>query len=330
MQRRIMNREQARFILQSLRPDGTDKASADFEEALIVAAEDSVLGAWLLAERRRDSIIAAAFEDVPVPPALMNEILTAVSLEQGTGASSEELAGNEAGRREERSSVQPQSPAGISDRNQMTVLKVEIAGRASGLTSPGYSLDYTSSGKRKEGMMKVVLLTGLLVVGAFVAFELTSSNPDSMASGREPMTLQALGREALVVVSQELPFELQGNDLYGYQDWIRAEGGPRFDFRALPRKISGGQLLGCRVSTVGEARAAHLCFEVENVPVHVFVVPTMPIKDAPAGWRVAADCWTCPETGVAVVAQRFESRILFFLSECEEQVLTDLVRATGP
>ncbi len=321
-----MDREQARFILQSLRPDGTDEESADFEEALGVASEDAALGAWLSAERKRDAAIAATFEDIPVPASLPEDILAAVRLEKGSRASSEDLAADQAGLREVRSPVQ----VGASDEKQMTVLKVEVAGRASGLTSPGYSLDYTSSGERKEGMMKVVLLTGLLVVGAFAAFELTSSNPDSMASGREPMTLQALGREALVVVSQELPFELQGNGLYGYQDWIRAEGGPRFDFMALPRKISGGQLLGCRVSTVGEARAAHLCFEVENVPVHVFVVPTMPVKDAPSGWRVAADCWTCPETGVAVVAQRLESRIWFFLSEHKEQVLTDLVRATRP
>ena len=321
-----MDREQARFILQSLRSDGTDEESADFEEALGVASEDAALGAWLSAERKRDAAIAATFEDIPVPASLPEDILAAVRLEKGSRASSEDLAADQAGLREVRSPVQ----VGASDEKQMTVLKVEVAGRASGLMSPGYSLDYTSSGERKEGMMKVVLLTGLLVVGAFAAFELTSSNPDSMASGREPMTLQALGREALVVVSQELPFELQGNGLYGYQDWIRAEGGPRFDFMALPRKISGGQLLGCRVSTVGEARAAHLCFEVENVPVHVFVVPTMPVKDAPSGWRVAADCWTCPETGVAVVAQRLESRIWFFLSEHEEQVLTDLVRATGP
>ena len=325
MQRRIMNREQARFILQSLRPDGTDKASADFEEALIVAAEDSVLGAWLLAERRRDSIIAATFEDVPVPAFLPEDILAAVRLEKGSRASSEDPAVDQVGLREVRSPVQ----VGASDEKQMTVLKVEIAGRASVFASPGCSADHTSSGKRKEGMVKVVLLTGLLVVGAFAAFEVTSSKPNSMVSEREPMTLQALGREALVVLSQELPFELQGNDLYGYQDWLRAEGGPRFDFRALPQKISGGQLLGCRVSKIGETRAAHFCFEVENVPVHVFVVPSMPIKNASAGWRVAADCWTCPETGVAVVAQRLESRIWFFLSEHEEQVLTDLVRTTG-
>ena len=43
-----MDREQARFILQSLRPDGTDEESTDFEEALGVAAEDVALGVCLL------------------------------------------------------------------------------------------------------------------------------------------------------------------------------------------------------------------------------------------------------------------------------------------
>ena len=98
-----MDREQARFILQSLRPDGTDVASADFEEALIVAAQDSVLGEWLAAERRRDAVIAEAFEDVPVPPDLIDEILTQVSLERGARAPSEEVVANDAGPAEERS-----------------------------------------------------------------------------------------------------------------------------------------------------------------------------------------------------------------------------------
>ena len=320
-----MDREQARFILQSLRPDGTDEESTDFEEALGVAAEDVALGVWLSAERKRDAAIAATFEDVPVPAFLPEDILAAVSLEKGPRASSEDLAADQAGLREVRAPVQ----VGASGESQMTVLKVEIAGTASGLTSPACSLSFSGSGKRKEGMLKVVFLAGLLVVGAFAAFELTSMNSEPVASGKELITLRDLSQEALVVISEDLPFELQGNDLYSYQDWLELRGGPRFDFRVLPREITEGSLLGCRVSTIGEARAAHLCFEVEDIPVHVFVVPTMPIKGAPRGWRVAADCWTCPETGIAVAAQRLESRIWFFLSEREEQALADLIRTAG-
>ena len=321
-----MDREQARFILQSLRPDGTDVASADFEEALIVAAQDSVLGEWLSAERRRDAVIAEAFEDVPVPPDLIDEILTQVSLERGARAPSEELVANDAGPAEERSLRQSEPLTVTSDGSPMTVLKVEIAATASGSAIPGPAPGYIDYGKRKEGILKVALLAGLLVVGAFATFELTSSNlgPTSGKTGR--ITLRELGQGALFAISQELPFELQGNELYGYQDWLRAEGGPRVDFKDLPGRISGGRLLGCRVSTIGGTRASHLCFDLENTPVHVFVVPTMPIKDSPAGWRVAADCWTCPETGCAVVAQRSESRIWFFLSAREEKSLADLVR----
>lgn len=178
-------------------------------------------------------------------------------------------------------------------------------------------------------MVKVVFLAGLLVVAAFAAFELTSMNSEPVASGKELITLRDLSQEALAAISEDLPFELQGNDLYSYQDWLELRGGPRFDFRVLPREIAEGNLLGCRVSTIGEARAAHLCFEVEDIPVHVFVVPTMPIKGAPRGWQVAADCWTCPDTGIAVAAQRLESRIWFFLSEREEQALADLIRTAS-
>ena len=42
-----MDREQARFILRSFRPDGADSGNPDFEEALSVATVDGELGAWL-------------------------------------------------------------------------------------------------------------------------------------------------------------------------------------------------------------------------------------------------------------------------------------------
>ncbi|MCH2330504.1 MAG: DUF3379 domain-containing protein, partial [Roseibacillus sp.] len=97
-----MDREQARFILQSLRPDGLDEESADFEEALSVAGEDSVLKAWLSDERKRDAAIAAAFQDVPVPPVLKEKIMSAMEADGeaeaslGGGDIEEKQSGSEA------------------------------------------------------------------------------------------------------------------------------------------------------------------------------------------------------------------------------------------
>ncbi|GAA5481525.1 hypothetical protein [Haloferula sargassicola] len=70
-----MDREQARFILKSIRADGSDASDADFAEALAVAASDRELGEWLGRERARDAAFAAALGRVDLPPELREEVL---------------------------------------------------------------------------------------------------------------------------------------------------------------------------------------------------------------------------------------------------------------
>ena len=55
-----MDKEQAKFILQSFRPDGADASDADFAEALEFAARDRELGEWLASERAADAQFANA------------------------------------------------------------------------------------------------------------------------------------------------------------------------------------------------------------------------------------------------------------------------------
>ena len=45
-----MDKEHAKFLLQSYRPDGADAQDSDFAEALQLAAEDRDLGEWLANE----------------------------------------------------------------------------------------------------------------------------------------------------------------------------------------------------------------------------------------------------------------------------------------
>ena len=61
-----MDKEQARFILQSFRPDGADAKDPDFAEALAVAAEDRELGDWLAAERALPASISRISQLKPV------------------------------------------------------------------------------------------------------------------------------------------------------------------------------------------------------------------------------------------------------------------------
>ena len=70
-----MDREKARFVLRSFRPDGADAADAEFAEALALAAADRELGEWLAHERAEDAAFAEALGRIELPEGLRSEIL---------------------------------------------------------------------------------------------------------------------------------------------------------------------------------------------------------------------------------------------------------------
>lgn len=78
-----MDKEQARLILGSFRPDGADAADPDFAEALHLAAADRELGEWLARERARDAEFSEALARVEIPENLREEILFGLAAERG-------------------------------------------------------------------------------------------------------------------------------------------------------------------------------------------------------------------------------------------------------
>lgn len=78
-----MDKEQARFVLRSYRPDGSDGSDPEFAEALKLAHQDVELGQWLANERTFDAAFAAALAEVKLPVALCKNILTGLAIERG-------------------------------------------------------------------------------------------------------------------------------------------------------------------------------------------------------------------------------------------------------
>lgn len=78
-----MDKDKAKFLLGSFRPDGADAGDPDFADALKLAAEDRELGEWLAAERAQDAVFAMALGSVTPPATLRERILEieAASLE---------------------------------------------------------------------------------------------------------------------------------------------------------------------------------------------------------------------------------------------------------
>jgi hypothetical protein len=78
-----MDKEQARFILRSFRPDGADGNDADFASALALAIADRDLGEWLAEERAFDAAFAKALCSVELPETLREDILGCLAGERG-------------------------------------------------------------------------------------------------------------------------------------------------------------------------------------------------------------------------------------------------------
>jgi len=78
-----VDKEQARFILRSYRPDGSDGADPQFAAALQLAHADVELGQWLASERSFDAAFAAALGKVRLPANLCQDILASLATERG-------------------------------------------------------------------------------------------------------------------------------------------------------------------------------------------------------------------------------------------------------
>jgi len=78
-----MDKEQARFVLRSFRPDGADVNDADFAEALALAMENRELGEWLAKERAFDAAFAEALGSIDLPENLREDIIACLAGERG-------------------------------------------------------------------------------------------------------------------------------------------------------------------------------------------------------------------------------------------------------
>jgi hypothetical protein len=70
-----MNNQEAKFILGAYRPDGQDAADPAFAQALLQAAHDPELRAWLEQQRRFDTTLTSKLREISPPTGLRDAIL---------------------------------------------------------------------------------------------------------------------------------------------------------------------------------------------------------------------------------------------------------------
>jgi hypothetical protein len=80
-----MDKYKARFVLQSIRPDGAEADEPEFAEALEAARTDPELGSQFAAEQALDRVIASKLAEIPIPAGLCESILARAEVSRSVG-----------------------------------------------------------------------------------------------------------------------------------------------------------------------------------------------------------------------------------------------------
>lgn len=311
-----MDKEQARFILQSFRPDGADAQDADFAEALAVAAKDRELGDWLAAERAQDAAFAAALMDLEIPEDLRDNILQVLKGE----SSAEEFTDMDAAFMGALATVRV--PEGLRDQ---IVAAMEIETRS---TEPESTAK--EAPQRAWNWLRSAAVAAAVVLGAFVAIEMTS-NPGSGGSKDSALTKKQVENETIHLVANLQPGSLaiQGDHPPELITYLEAKGVPTPSMDALPPGLQGVPGVGCRVLQIGEKKASLICFDKEGLgTVHLVVVNREDLKEQqlPTLGKVSRkSCGHCPINKVSVASWGDDNRAFFLLSKTDPDSLIEEV-----
>lgn len=298
-----MDKEQAKFILQSFRPDGADAKDPDFAEALELATEDRELGEWLTQERARDAAFASALSEIPIPDDL-REAIFAMFSEQGPGPELTEFDSAFVGA---LASVTP--PSGLRDQilNAMEVERKVV--RPQG---PSW----------KKWTRRIAVTAAVLTIGTVGLFKFAT--PKEIA-GESP---QQLHQSAIAMIQSPL-FSLDLKDARQERlfDWLKGENLPSPE--KLPEGLADLDGVGCKYLELGDQkkRASLICFRhSDDTIVHLVMLRKQDLQDAnlPALAEAAGHCAGCEDKGWATTQWTDQEYACLMLGQMEPTQLAAL------
>lgn len=292
-----MDKEKAKFVLQSFRPDGADAQDPEFAAALALAAEDRGLGDWLARERAQDAGFAAALSEVEIPEDLRESILGVLSgsVESEWTAMDEEFVGALAGVR---------APEGLRDQI-LAAMEVERGGAK-------------AAPKRTMGWLQYASVAAAVVLGAWLAFQVPGSDPSS--DGRlAALTPVAMEREAVSQLKQSFQLERENPNHAELFAFLAANDLPVP--KELPPGLRGAPAVGCRVMHLDGHKASLVCFKMkESGTVHLVVVDLAEVTgDFGALDEAKKKCSRCPKSGWSSARWADNENAFMLLGEMEAE-----------
>lgn len=321
-----MDREQARFILQSFRPDGADASDADFAEALQLVAKDRQLGEWLADERATDAAFAAALGAVEIPEELRQHILVVMHGKNPADPSMD--AAMDTALFDAIDQLQP--PAGlraqiIAAMNVQQSQHEEIPDHPDKLSNADNANNVVTGWF--AGWSRVAAIAAALVIGAFVALQVTT--PSSSADGF--FASYEVQRHAGNIIDASSRLDVEGAGAERVNSWLVSRNLPTP--ASIPQRLRAIENLGCKEirlpGDIGTKKASIICFhEKGQDPVYLVIVKSAYISD-PGLPRLAEvsikDCYHCPKTSWNVVRWRDAENTYILLAKKEEELKAELL-----
>jgi hypothetical protein len=247
-----MDKEQARFVLRSFRPDGADAGDPDFAEALKLAMENRELGEWLASERAFDSAFANALVTVDLPENLREDIMACLATERGDFPQAED--GTDAAWIGALASIQPPPTlrdAVLAAMDRTVTMEDPPPGKISVF---------------RQLMIPLAAAAGIAL--AFLVTRAPSPVTEVAKTGVPIGVVQANFVQTLE--SPEFTLEEKRDDKQLLINHLRARKLPCPG--CLPRGLQNVKGLGCRELIVDGRRGSLICFETgENGIVHMVV-----------------------------------------------------------
>ncbi|MEJ6635341.1 MAG: hypothetical protein QNK83_02600 [Akkermansiaceae bacterium] len=293
-----MDKERAKFILQSFRPDGADAGDPDFAEALALATKDRELGEWLAKERTRDAAFAAALGELPIPEDLREAIFGVL---EGGDSELTDLDASFVG-----ALVSVRAPEGLRDKI-LTAMEVEQK-----VVRPRF------------GQWKWVSSAVAAVIAVSLVAVFTVGGGNAIAG----TTVAEVEHSIIDLLSSPLfKLDLKDDEQAALYGWLEGKNLPAPE--VLPKGLQGLEGIGCKHLEIGENKtgASLICYRQEDgTVVHLVIMKKDELadKDMPQLAEADGHCDGCESSGWSATQWTDEQHAFLMLSKMNPTQLAAL------
>lgn len=255
-----MDKERARFVLRSFRPDGADADDVDFAEALRLATNDRELGEWLMRERAFDAEFAEALARVALPEGLREKVFLAM-VQDGGGFPRVD------------STFDTAIIAAMADIKMPTGLRENVI-EAMERTA---KVEHGALGWKRLGI-PLAAAAGI----ALAFFMVNSGRPESpVAKTQQPVKIGIGSVQAGFIRIHDSPIfsidQVEGG-MPHLISHLRSKGLP-CGGGYLPPGLKAVSSIGCRELVIDGKRGSLICFDTERGTVHLVIFRRADVAD---------------------------------------------------